>query len=165
MFKYTWSHDEANFGPPLKKPVPGGGHITFEIVLKFRDKYVALRRDSIPGHEAPPHAKKHPGGLLYFCHDLIRYGEDVEHCIKRIVKTQTGVGVKSYELAEIESGVQKKDGQWAFVPHIVAKLARLPKAGRFGNQIYEIITFTKEQIPGDFAWWSKKDLADFLSAF
>jgi ADP-ribose pyrophosphatase YjhB (NUDIX family) len=161
-FKYVWKNKEANFGKPLPLQVKGGTHITFEIILKRTGRYIALRRKSIPGHEAPPHAKKYPKGLLYFCHNLIRYGESVEQCVKRIVKTQTGVSVKSYKVVDIESSVQRKDGQWAIVPLVVAELTTKPKVGNFGNQIIEVVEFTRKNVPADFAWWSKSEVELFL---
>jgi len=164
-FKYIWKNKEANFGKPLKYQVKGGTHFTFEIILKWNGRYIALRRQSIPGHEAPSRAKKYPNGLLYFCHNLIRHGESVEQCVKRIVKSQTGVGVKSYKVVNIESSVQKKDGQWAIVPLVIAELARKPKTGVFGNRISEVVEFTKKNVPVDFAWWSKSEVEHFLKRF
>ena len=164
-FKYIFKNKEANFGKPLKHQVKGGAHITFEIILKWNGKYIALRRPSIPGHEAPPHAKKHPKGLLYFCHNLIRYGESVEQCVKRIVKSQTGVGVKSYKVVDIESTVQKKDGQWAIIPLVVVELTQKPKTGIFGNRITEVVEFSKKNVPNDFAWWTKKNVEHLLKGF
>ena len=164
-FKYVWENKEANFGKPLKYQVKGGTHFTFEIILKWDGKYIALRRKSIPGHEAPPHAKKYPNGLLYFCHNLIRYGESVEQCVRRIVKSQTGVSVKSYKVVDIESSVQKKDDQWAIVPLVVAELNIKPKIGSFGNRIIEVVEFTKKNVPADFAWWSKSEVEHFLKRF
>jgi len=164
-FKYVWKNKEANFGKPLKYQVGGGTHITFEIILKWNGKYIALRRQSIPGHEAPSHASKYPSGLLYFCHNLIRYGESIEQCIKRIVKSQTGIGVKSYKIVDIESSVQKKDNQWAIIPHVMAELSAKPKTGKFGNQITEVVVFTKNSVPNDFAWWSKSSVEHFLKEF
>lgn len=161
-FKYIWKNKEANFGKPLRRQASGGTHITFEIILKWNGKYIALRRPHIPGHEAPPHAYKYPKGLLFFCHNLIRYGESVEQCVKRIVKAQTGVGVKSYKVVDIESFAQKKDNQWAIMPLVIAELSRKPKIGIFGNRITEVVAFTKKTIPSDFAWWTKGDLAHFL---
>ena len=164
-FKYVWKNKEASFGKPLRYGVKGGTHITFEILLKWNGKYIALRRQSIPGHEAPPQAKRYPKGLLYFCHNLIRYGESVEQCVKRIVKSQAGVGVRSYKVVDIESSVQKKDNQWAIIPEVIAELDQKPKIGTFGNQIIEVVEFTKKDVPDDFAWWSKKDVEDFLNKF
>ena len=161
-FKYIWKNKEANFGKPLKYQVRGGTHFTFEIILKWNGKYIALRRKSIPGHEAPPHAKKYPHGLLYFCHNLIRYGESVEQCVKRIVKSQAGVYVKDYKITDIETEIQKKDNQWAITIYVIAELSQKPKVGLWGNKITEVVEFNKNNIPNDFAWWSKNDLSDFL---
>ena len=160
-FEYNWKNKEANFGPPLEKEVAGGTHITFEILLKKDDKYIALRRpDAIPDHEHP--AKPKNAGLLYFCHNLIRYGESVEACVKRIVKKQTGVGVINFKILDLDSELQKKDGQWAFTPYILAELEELPKPGNHGNEITEIIQFDKNNIPNDFGWWTKEELDKFL---
>ena len=164
-FNYVWKNKEANFGKPLKYQVNGGAHITFEIILKYKGKYIALRRKSIPGHEAPPHAKNYPNGLLYFCHNLIRYGESIGRCVKRIIKSQIGVDVKSYKVVDIESSEQKKDNQWAITPYVIAELSRKPKRGSFGNIIAEVIEFNKKSIPTDFAWWTKNELAKFLNKF
>ena len=164
-YRYIWKNKEANFGKPLAYQVKGGTHITFEIILKWNGKYIALRRQSIPEHEAPSHTKKYPNELLYFCHNLIQYGESVEQCVKRIVKSQAGVGVKSYKVIDIESSVQKKDDQWAIIPCVIAELAKKPKTGNFGNQITEVVEFTKRTVPNDFAWWTKKDIEHFLKKF
>src|SRR3989338_2800625 len=160
-FRYIWKNKEANFRSPLKYQVSGGTHITFEIILKWNGKYIALRRKSNPGHEAPPRVKKYPHGLLYFCHNLIRYGESVEQCVKRIVKSQTGVSIKSYKVVDIESSVQKKDDQWAIVPLVVVELSTKPKIGSFGNRITEVVEFTKKNVPADFAWWFKRENEHF----
>lgn len=165
IFKYVWKNKEANFGKPLKHQVKGGAHITFEIILKWNGKYIALRRPSIPGHEAPQRSKKYPNGLLYFCHNLIRYGESVDQCIKRIVKAQTSVHIRSYRIVDIDSFVQSKDQQWAIVLYIIAELAKKPRVGIFGNRINEVVAFTKNTIPGDFAWWTQGEVKQFLKRF
>ena len=164
-FNYVWKNKEANFDKPLKRQVRGGTHITFEIILKWNGKYVALRRQSIPGHERPPRANKYPNGLLYFCHNLIRYGESVEHCVKRIVKSQAGVGIKSYKVVDIESSVQKKDDQWAVIPLVIAELKTKPKEGSFGNHVSEVVAFTRKNVPNDFAWWEKSEVEYLLNKF
>ena len=96
-FDYNWQNNEANFGHPISKEVDGGAHITFDILLKKGDKYFALRRKCIPGHGIPPGAEEN--NLLFLCHNLIRYGESVEECVKRIVKEQSGVNVLSYQVS------------------------------------------------------------------
>lgn len=162
-YQYLLKHNEANFGRPLRRQVRGGTHITFELILKWRGKYIALRRPkAIPEHELPPEAYKYRRGLLYFCHGLIRYGETVEECIKRIIRSQAGVGVDTFQIVSIDSEVQTKDGQWAFMPHAVVNLSQKPRRGRYGNTVTEVVEFTKRNVPGDFGWWEKRELKDFL---
>lgn len=165
-FEYVYKHKEANFGPPAERQAEGGTHITCEIILKKGNKYIALRRpEAIPGHEAPPHAKNNPKGLLYFCHNLMRYGESMEECAKRIVKEQTGVSVKRVKTVYIDSAVQDKDNQWAFTPHLIAEVDKIPMPGIYGNDITEVVTFTKDSIPEDWGWWTKKDVKEFLEEY
>lgn len=161
MFKYIWKYKEANFGKTLKSQVKGGTHITFELILKYQNKYIALRRDSIPKHEPIPNNRQ----KLYFCHGLIRYGESVEKCIKRVVREQTGVTVKSFRIVYIDSEIQKKDGQWAITPHAIVNLKNKPIPGAYGNNISEVIEFTKDKIPKDFVFWSSKELLEFINEF
>jgi ADP-ribose pyrophosphatase YjhB (NUDIX family) len=162
-FEYNWKNNEANFGPPLPNQVDSGTHITFEIILKKRNKYIALRRPKgIPEHELPPQAKSHPKGLLYFCHNLIRYGESVEDCVKRIVRDQAGVSVKDTKVVYIDSSVQEKDNQWSFNPTVIVELKETPAINEL---ITEVIEFDKNTIPDDFAWWSKKELKEVLEDY
>ena len=162
-FNYLWKNNEANFGHPLKEQVPGGTHISFEILLKKDAYYIALRRpEGIPNHELPSKAKNYPKGLLYFCHNLIRHGESVDQCVKRIVKEQVNVGIKKLRTVYIDSSFQTKDDQWAITPHIIVEVNQIPK---INSQITEIVLFEKNKIPADFAWWSKEDLKEFLEEF
>ncbi len=161
MFKYHWKNKEANFGKPVKLQVKGGTHITFELMLMYQNKYIALRRDNIPQHEPKSNNKQ----KLYFCHGLIRYGESVEKCIQRIIREQTGVAVKSFRVVYIDSQVQKKDGQWAITPHAFVHLKNKPTPGVYGNKISEVIEFTKHKVPKDFAFWSSKELLEFINEF
>ena len=161
-FEYNWRNKEANFASPIPKQVNGGTHITFEILLKKDGKYIALRRpNAIPEHELPPKTKDYPNGLLYFCHNLIRYGESVEECVNRIVKAQTGVAVKGYRIIDISSEVQEKDNQWSFMPLIIAELESLPNVSKL---VTEVIVFDESNIPEDFGWWTKEELAEFLAS-
>ncbi len=155
-FKYRYYHNEANFGRPIKSQIKHGTHITLEIIPKKDSKFIALRRDSIPGHESGGTEK------LYFCHNLIRFGESVEECVKRIVKEQAGVNVKSFRVVDLESVFQKKDSQWAVMPYVVAEVDKIPKKGNYGNKIYEVVAFDKNHVPSDFAWWTKKEVKEFI---
>lgn len=105
-FKYIWKQKEANFGNPIEIEVSGGTHISCENVLKFRGKYVALRRPkAIPEHEIPPKALKSGKHHLYFVHGLLRWGETTEQYVKRVVRDQAGVGVKSFRVVDLIMGV------------------------------------------------------------
>ena len=161
-FKYIWKNKEANFGKPLKRQIRGGTHVTFEIIPIYDGKIVAMRRKSIPEHESPPDINYHPRGKLFFCHNLIRYAEPMDKFVKRTVKSQTGVSIRGWKIVRFESSYQKKDGQWALLGYIIAKLSQLPKPGKYGNKVTEVVTFTQKNIPGDFAWWSKKELQNFM---
>jgi ADP-ribose pyrophosphatase YjhB (NUDIX family) len=159
-FGYDYKNKEANFGSPLGNQVDDGMHITFEIILKKDDKFMALRRPKeIPNHQLPEKARDFPKGLLFFCHDLIRYGESVEDCVERIVNKQAGVSVKDFEIAYIDSVVQEKDKQWAFTPHLIAEVDKIPEAN---ENVSEVVLFDKDSIPEDFAFWSKEDLKEFI---
>ena len=162
-FKYNWKDKEANFGLPLGEQVSGGTHITFEIILKKEGKYIGLRRpNGIPEHELPPQAKDYPQGLLYFCHNLIRYGESMENCVTRIVREQAGVEIIKLRVVYIYSEVQEKDNQWAINPCIIAEVEKIP---RISSDITEVILFNRNNIPEDFAWWTKEELREFLEKF
>lgn len=162
-FKYNWKNKEANFGPPLEQQVSGGTHVTFEIILKKDAKYIALRKPKgIPEHELPPQAKDYPQGLLYFCHNLIRYGESVESCVKRIVKEQAGVEIIKLQVVYIYSEVQVKDNQWTINPCIIAEVEKVPQ---INSDVTEVVLFDKNNIREDFAWWTKEELRKFLEKF
>ena len=170
-FEYSWKNKEANFGPPAQKEVDGGTHITFEIILKKGEEYIALRRSKgIKGHVMTQEEKKSKRGKLYFWHDLIRYGESADQCIKRVVKTQSAVNVKQFQTVFLETILKDekwglKNKQWAILPHIIAEVDKIPKKGNYSNPVTEVILFTKSTIPDDFAWWSKKELKEFLEKY
>lgn len=161
-FEYNWKNKEANFGQPIPKQISGGTHITFEVLLKKDNLFIALRcPKGIPEHELPSQAKDYPNGLLYFCHNLIRYGESVKECIERIVKSQAGVDIEKYTIADISSEVQEKDAQWSFMPLVIAELASIPKTS---EEITEVVLFNENTVPNDFGWWTKEELTEFLTS-
>ena len=159
VFNYYYTNKEANFGNPIKQQVKNGAHLTFEIVPVYRDKMIALFRDSVPGHEKPPGAEKHPKGMFYFCHDLIRFAEPMDDFVQRIVKTQTGVNVIRWKITDFESTFQRKDNQWALVGYILAEVDTLPKHGfHGGNDVKRVVAFAAGGVPEPFGWWSTKDV-------
>lgn len=165
-FKYIWKKKEANFGPPIKTEVPGGTHISCENVLKFKGKYVALRRPkAIPEHEIPPKALKSGKPHLYFVHGLPRWGETTEQYVRRVVRDQAGVNVKSFKVFDLLMGVYSDTKQWFIEPDLIVEIDRLPTPGFYGNEVTEVVTFDKSNVPSDFGWWDKKNLKEFLEKY
>ncbi len=171
-FKFYFKRKEANFSAPVKTEVDSGTHISIENILKFKGKYIALRRPkAIPGHQLPPKAEKSRKDFLYFAHGLPHWGEGADKYIRRIVKEQAGVGVKNFRVVHLtmevypdkfHKGVPR---QWAITPFTIVELSRLPKPDFYGNKITEVVHFEKKNIPDEFGWWEKKELRDFLEKF
>lgn len=165
-YRYKWSKKEANFGAPIETEVPNGTHITCESILKFKGKYVALRRpDAIPEHEIPEKALKSGKPYLYFIHGLPRWGETTEEYVKRVIKDQAGVGVKSFKVVDLVMGLYEDTKQWFIEPDLIVEIDKLPIPGVYGNVVIEVVTFTKDNIPDDFGWWSKDEIKDFLEKY
>lgn len=162
-YKYLWKNQEANFGPPVDTEVLGGTHISCENILKFDGKYVALRRpEAIPGHEIPPKALRSKSSHLYFVHGLPRWGESMEEYVKRVISEQVGVGVNSFRIVDLDMEVYEDTKQWAWTPILIVGIDKLPTPGTYGNEITEVVSFTKDNVPDDFGWWEKDELKTFL---
>ncbi len=160
-FEYHWHRKEANFGPVVEKEVAGGTHFTIESILIFEGKFVALRRpEAIPHHEIPQRVGE---PLLYFVHDLPIWGESFEQYIKRIVKEQAGVGVKSFRVVDLTMNTYEDSQQWALTPFVLVTLDKLPVRGIYGNAVTEVVTFTRDTIPDGFGWYAKDELEKLLA--
>lgn len=165
-FNYTWKQKEANFGEPVEMEVAGGTHFSCELILKFNGEYLALRRpEAIPGHEIPEKAQNFSNGALYFVHRLPRWGESLEDYVSRGVREQAGVEVKGFKVVDLEMEVYKDSQQWAITPYLIVEIDSLPVAGEYGNQVTEVVTFGKDNIPDEFGWWSKEELQKFLEKY
>lgn len=163
-FKYIWKKGEANFGPPVETEVSGGTHISAECILKFEGKYIALRRpEAIPEHEIPQKAMDAGKAHLYFVHGLPRWGETMDEYVRRVVKEQAGIGVKSFRVADLLMEVYPDTNQWAWTPELIVEINQLPVVGNYGNEVTEVVTFGKNNVPGDFGWWNKQEIEDFLN--
>ena len=162
-FEYNWSHKEANFGPPVPKEVSGGTHISIENILMLNGKFVALRRpEANPEHEAPEKAQKAGKALLYFVHNLPRWGENLDRYINRVTMDYAGVKVKGYKVVGLEMEMYKDTKQWAWTPYTLVELESLPTPGMYGNEVTEVVTFDINTIPDEFGWWEKAELEEFL---
>ncbi len=163
-FSYRWSKKEANFGVPIELEITGGTHIAAECILKFNGKYIALRRpEAIPEHEIPEKAQKSKRPCLYDVHGLPRWGETTEQFVRRVVKDQTGVEVKSFKVADLAMGIYARTQQWYVEPTFFVEVDKLPAPGIYGNEVVEVVTFDKNDVPGDFGWWSKEQIQEFLN--
>lgn len=147
--RVVYRHREANWGPPRAREVRDGSHLTFEIVLRHRDRFVGLLlRRGI--HGADP-------DVLYFPHDLIRVGETVDACVERIVRATAGVGVAAIDHVRLEAWSDAA-GHWHVCHNVIATVARLPRPG--GN-VRRVFTFRPDAPPPvPFAWWGPDDLRD-----
>ena len=164
-FEYNWKNNEANFGPPITGEVHNGTHITVDILLKKDETFFALRRDCIPGHDIPPEGEKQ----LFLCHNLIRYGEPLMDCVERIVSEQAGVKALNSKVLDIRSFTIEESGgkditQWAIIPFIIAEVDKKPAAGLYGNDVYEVVSFTKNNIPLDFAFGKTSFITKMITA-
>lgn len=165
-FKYIWKKREANFGPPIATEVSGGTHISCENILEFKGQYVALRRPkAIPEHEIPKKALDSGKPHLYFVHGLPRWGELMGEYVKRVVMEQAGVSIRSFRVVDLLTEVYKDSNQWAWTPVLIVELDSLPKPGHYGNEVSEVVAFTKEDIPDEFGWWEKAELEEFLAKY
>ncbi len=163
-FVYNWEKQEANFGSPISGEVSGGTHISIENILKYKGQYIALRRpEANPQHEVPKKAEEIGKPLLYFVHNLPRWGETMDNYINRVIKDYAGVGVVNYRVVGISMEVYEDTNQWAWTPYAIVELDKLPVTGRYGNEVTEVVSFTQENIPDEFGWWTKQELEEFLS--
>lgn len=159
--QHHWHNLEANFSAPIADEVPGGAHVSFEILPAYQGSYVVTRRPcGVAGHVLPQQAAKCPRGMLYFCYDLIRFGESTEQCIQRIVSAQIGVTVARWRAAQFYSFVHPHNNNWALTPCFIAELTKLPE---IGGAISEVVQFTESSIPDDIAWWGVEDVMLLVS--
>ncbi|SRR6266478_1263917 len=148
---YRATHNEANFGKPIVSQVSGGSHITFEMIT-VRDGIFYMTRwpKGLPRHDDPPNT-------LRFPHGLIRFGETLLQCAKRLVKDQLGMGVKSAKIAYWDSNVDDAD-HWHIEPGCIVRVdgkPRLPKGAS------EIVTFDVSNIP-EMTFWPREDFLELV---
>lgn len=150
---YRASKGEANFGRPITTQLVGGTHITFELITRKGKTLFATRwPKGLPGHDDPPN-------VLRFPHGLIRFGETIEDCAKRLVKDQLGMNVRSVKMAYMDSYVDDKQ-HWHIEPGCVVEVDGKPRVPRAAS---EIVRFTLAKIP-ELSFWTKEDLLETLEA-
>lgn len=145
-YQYYYTNKEANFGKPIKTEVPGGTHLTFEIVLRQSQKILALRRPE-GLHDGPKNA-------LYFPHGLICFGETVDQCVERLVSEQAGMEVLGVKLYHLDSWIDEIN-HWHLALNVTAEVRGEPKIPK---DVSEVVSFSADNIPEEMAWWTKDDL-------
>jgi hypothetical protein len=162
-FEYVWKRSEANFGPPIEREVAHGTHISIENIPVYEGKFVALRRPQAnPGHEIPRKAQDVGRPMLYFIHNLPLWGETLPVYVERVVRESAGVAVKNFRLLDLKMEVYPDTQQWAWTPYLLVELADLPVPGLYGNEVTEVVTFTRDEIPSDLGWWEPAEFRQFL---
>jgi ADP-ribose pyrophosphatase YjhB (NUDIX family) len=148
--KYYYTHREANFGKPLRTEVSGGAHLTFDVVLHRGASVYALR---LPAglHDGPKNA-------LYFPHGLIRFGETVLDCARRLAKDQAAVDVTRAGLYTLPSWVDEND-HWHLCLNVLAEVEDVPPVG---GHVSEVVEITSTTIPDEFGWWTVEQMASLL---
>lgn len=150
-YPYYYSHGEANFGAPISEEVSGGAHLTFDVILHTGRTIHALRR--------PRGLHDGPKDALYFPHGLIRFGESVDDCAKRLAEQQAGVGVLSTRLYTMPSWVDE-DQHWHICLNVLAEVERPPRAA---GEVSEVVPVTADHRPDDFAWWTVEQMTALLA--
>src|SRR3989338_8215215 len=110
-------------------------------------KYTIVRTAEVDEKFMPKEVGSINGGMFKRTDDL-----------KNVVIT---IDVKNID----KSLKQEKDKQWAITSYVIAETNRIPKPGNYGNKITEVILFDKDNIPNDFAWWSKKEFEKFIKEY
>lgn len=148
---YRARHNEANFGKPIVTQIAGGSHITFEMItIRSRNFYMTRWPKGLPGHDDPPN-------VLRFPHGLIRFGESLEACAKRLVRQQLGMSVKSAKIAYFDSYVDDLN-HWHIEPCCIVQVTGTPVVPRGAS---EVISFDIFNIP-KMTFWSTQDFLDII---
>lgn len=151
---YRASHGEANFGKPIRTQVQKGAHITFECVTRTGGRYYMARWPrGLPGHEDPPNT-------LRFPHGLIRFGETLEQCVRRLVRAQLGMGVRSVRIVEFDSYVDSTK-HWHIEPCCLVEVTGRPNLPQGAS---DIISFGLRSIP-QMTYWTRKDFLELVRCF
>ena len=162
-FEYIWKRAEANFGPPIEGEVEHGSHISIENIPTYQGRFVALRRPhAIPGHEIPQKALDAGRPMLYLIHNLPLWGETLPVYVERVVREQAGVGISHFRIADLKMEVYADTQQWAWTPYTLVELSDLPVPGFHGNEVTEVVTFTRDTVPADLGWWEPEELRQLL---
>jgi ADP-ribose pyrophosphatase YjhB (NUDIX family) len=151
VYHYYYTHGEANFAAPVSEEVQGGTHLTFDVILHQGLAIYALRR--------PQGLHDGPRNALYFPHGLIRFGETVEECARRLARDQAGVNVEEVRLYTMPTWVDENN-HWHICLNVLAKVAEKPEPT---EEVSEVVEVREGDFPDDFGWWTHEQMAMLLS--
>jgi hypothetical protein len=149
-YVYFYEHGEANFGPPLQHEVSGGSHLTIECLLQRDRTLYALRLpDGLHGCTK---------NALYFAHGLIRFGEKLPECVKRLVADQAGVDVTAVQPYTLSTWVDDNN-HWHMCLNVFATIANPPLPSA---RVSEVVPFTAAAVPLDLEWWTPEEMVSIF---
>ncbi|MGW4410440.1 NUDIX hydrolase [Nonomuraea sp. NPDC004702] len=149
-YHYFYEHREANFAGPVQEEVPGGAHLTFDVILHRGSSVFALRRPN-GLHDGPKNA-------LYFPHGLIRFGETVDECAARLAYEQAGVRVISTRLYTMPTWVDDNN-HWHICLNVVARIESAPLPS---EEVSQVVIIRGKDFPDEFAWWTREQMGALL---
>ena len=148
---YRATDGEANFGKPITAQVVGGTHITCELVTKSGQTfYVTEWPRGLPRHDDPPNSVRFP-------HGLIRFGESLQDCAKRLVNDQLGMLAQHVKVLYIDSYVDDKN-HWHIEPGCLVEVSGTPTVPREASRITE---FDVSAVP-DLTFWERAEFLDTI---
>jgi hypothetical protein len=132
---------EANFGPPITQEVVGGVHIAPECITIRNEQFVMVEwPNGLPRHETTR--------TVRFAHGLMRFGESMEECARRLVADQMGFEVTSISVAEIDSYLDDMN-HWHIEPLLIVKVSGEPA---LPSQAGRMIEFSGRELPDGAVW-------------
>ena len=143
---------KAIFGRPVNATSPGGAHIGVNVVTLHKGKVILFEKPGLPGGQEL--------GDLWFPWDYLEYGEAPNDAAKRVLKQWGKAEPKEIELVEVFSMVPPGE-DWQLAFQYVAELKAPPKNG---DNVKNIKTIEKAQLPRMVGWLRRSDVKRYLDA-
>jgi ADP-ribose pyrophosphatase YjhB (NUDIX family) len=132
---------EATFGPPILREVVGGTHIAPECITVNKGAFIMTEWPlGLPRHDK--------ARTVRFPHGLIRVGETIEDCARRLVANQQGMNVDSVTVLDIDSYVDDAK-HWHIEPLLWVEVSGVPKLPKEASRI---VSFRGHQLPEGAVW-------------
>ncbi|MEX0690038.1 MAG: NUDIX domain-containing protein [Candidatus Paceibacterota bacterium] len=143
--------NEANFPPSVDKEVVGGMHIAPECITRKNNQFVMVEwPNGLPRHDSER--------TVRFPHGLMKFGETIEACAKRLVKKQIGAKLKSSRILYLDSYVDDNN-HWHLEPWVLVELSgdfNLPKEAE------KVHYFKNEKDLPEDSLWSREEFKSLI---